>query len=239
MGPLIIVNWVLFLVVTAYALALFTYLIKTRIQFIKLGRKEEFDNNVKERLRKIWVYVFGQKKLFKDKKSGTIHVMFFYGFLLVQFGAIDLIWKGLKPGSHLPFGPAYPAFTFFQEIVALTILVAVVWAFHRRYIEKLVRLKRGWKSGLVLIFIGGLMLSTLLANGMNMIWQGHEATWSEPVASAIATDFQLFTGNWGGSRILRRMVGALTHFTNIPRLCAAIEACALNRRTCKCLFPPT
>ncbi|MEK5039981.1 (Fe-S)-binding protein [Sporosarcina sp. FSL K6-3457] len=189
MSPLLIANWILFLAVTAYGLALFTYLIKTRIQFIKLGRKDEFDNNVKERLQKIWVYVFGQKKLLKDKKSGVIHLMFFYGFLLVQFGAIDLIWKGLKPGSHLPFGSIYPAFTFFQEIVALTILVAVIWAFHRRYIEKLVRLKRGWKSGLVLIFIGGLMLSTLLANGMGMIWHGHEATWSEPVASAIATIF--------------------------------------------------
>jgi len=189
MHPLIIANWILFLAVVAYALALFTYLIKTRIQFIKLGRKEEFDNNISERLRKIWIYVFGQKKLLKDKKSGIIHVLFFYGFLLVQFGAIDLVWKGLKPGSHLPFGPLYPAFTFFQEIVAVTILVAVVWAFHRRYIEKLVRLKRGWKSGLVLIFIGGLMLSTLLANGMNMIWQGHETSWSEPIASAIATIF--------------------------------------------------
>jgi len=189
MHPLIIANWILFLAVVAYALALFTYLIKTRIQFIKLGRKEEFDNNISERLRKIWIYVFGQKKLLKDKKSGIIHVLFFYGFLLVQFGAIDLVWKGLKPGSHLPFGPLYPAFTFFQEIVAVTILVAVVWAFHRRYIEKLVRLKRGWKSGLVLIFIGGLMLSTLLANGMNMIWQGHETSWSEPIASTIASIF--------------------------------------------------
>ncbi|MHA6258960.1 4Fe-4S dicluster domain-containing protein [Sporosarcina sp. CAU 1771] len=189
MNPLLIANWVLFLGITAYALALFTYLIKTRTQFIRLGRKEDFDHNVKERLQKIWIYVFGQKKLLKDKKSGTIHVLFFYGFLLVQFGAIDLIWKGLKPGSHLPFGPVYGAFTFFQEIVALTILVAVVWAFHRRYVEKLVRLKRGWKSGLVLIFIGGLMLSTLLANGMNIIWQGHAATWTEPVASSIATIF--------------------------------------------------
>jgi len=189
MHPLLIANWILFLAVVAYALALFTHLIKTRIQFIKLGKKEEFDNNISERLRKIWVYVFGQKKLLKDKKSGAIHLMFFYGFLLVQFGAIDLVWKGLKPGSHLPFGPLYPAFTFFQEIVALTILVAVVWAFHRRYIEKLVRLKRGWKSGLVLIFIGGLMVSTLLANGMNMIWQGHAASWTEPIASAIAIIF--------------------------------------------------
>ncbi|MBO1911942.1 hypothetical protein J4G37_45020, partial [Microvirga sp. 3-52] len=134
MDPLLIANWILFLAVVAYALALFTHLIKTRIQFIKLGRKTEFDENVRERLRNIWIYVFGQKKLLKDKKSGIIHVLFFYGFLMVQFGAIDLIWKGLKPGSHLPFGPVYGFFTFFQEIVVFMILIAVVWAFHRRYV---------------------------------------------------------------------------------------------------------
>ena len=38
---------------------------------------------------------------------------------MVQFGAIDLIWKGLAPGSHLPLGGLYRVFTFFQEIVAL------------------------------------------------------------------------------------------------------------------------
>ena len=154
--------------------------------YIKLGKKVQFDSEVKERLRKIWVHVFGQKKLLKDKKSGVIHVMFFYGFILVQFGAIDFIIKGLVPGAHLPLGPLYPGFTFFQEIVTFMILVAVVWAFHRRYVEKLVRLKRGFKSGLVLIFIGGLMLSVLLGNGAGIVWHGHELTWTEPIASSLA-----------------------------------------------------
>ncbi len=189
MNGLLITNWVLFLVVLTYALTLFGYLIKTRTQFIRLGRKEEFDSNLRQRWEQIKVNVFGQKKLLKDKKSGAIHVMFFYGFILVQFGAIDLIWKGLKPGSHLPFGPVYPYFTFFQEIVVTVILVAVVWAFHRRYVEKLTRLKRGWKSGLVLIFIGGLMLSTLIANGANMVWHGAATSWTEPIASTLSLVF--------------------------------------------------
>ncbi|KUP04954.1 hypothetical protein Q73_14020 [Bacillus coahuilensis m2-6] len=186
---LLISNWILFLLVTAYAFSLFVYVVRTRMEYIKLGKKPEFDNNVKERMNKIWVNVFGQKKLLKDKKSGIIHVMFFYGFILVQFGAIDFIWKGLAPGSHLPLGPLYPAFTFFQEIVTLIILIAVVWAFYRRYVEKLVRLKRGFKSGLVLIFIGGLMLSVLVGNGMGLIWHGEELAWTEPIASGIAAAF--------------------------------------------------
>ncbi|MDQ0244905.1 Fe-S oxidoreductase [Bacillus fengqiuensis] len=186
MENLLWINAVLFIIVTAYAVSLFVYLIRTRMAYIKLGKKVEFDRKFKERFDKVWVNVFGQKKLLKDKKSGIIHVMFFYGFILVQFGAIDFIIKGLAPGYHLPLGPLYPAFTFFQEIVTLLILVAVVWAFHRRYIEKLVRLKRGFKSGLVLLFIGGLMLSVLFGNGMSMIWHHHGLSPSEPVASSIA-----------------------------------------------------
>src|SRR5690606_27902530 len=98
---------------------------------------------------------FGQKKLLKDKKMGAVHFAFFYGFILVQFGAIDFLLKGIIPEAHLPFGPLYPAFTFFQEIITLIVLIAVFVAFYRRYIEKLVRLKRGFKNSLVLIFIGG------------------------------------------------------------------------------------
>ncbi|GGF21600.1 hypothetical protein GCM10010954_20520 [Halobacillus andaensis] len=189
MNPLLIANWILFLGVTAYGLYLFVRVVRTRIAYIKLGRKFEFDGEIKDRLNRVWVNVFGQKKLLKDKKSGIIHVMFFYGFILVQFGAIDFIWKGLAPDSHLPLGPFYPGFTFFQEIVTLTIIVAVIWAFHRRYVEKLVRLKRGFKAGLVLLFIGGLMASVLIGNGMGIIWHGHEPTWTEPVASSIASAF--------------------------------------------------
>ncbi|ONK25007.1 hypothetical protein BLX87_02205 [Bacillus sp. VT-16-64] len=189
MDGLLLLNWLAFVFVTAYGVYLFVYVVRTRIQFIKLGKKEEFDRNVKERLKNIWTYVFGQKKLLKDKKSGIIHVMFFYGFILVQFGAIDFIWKGLAPGSHLPLGPLYPGFTFFQELVTLVILVAVGRGFYRRYIEKLVRLKRGFYAGLVLLFIGGLMASVLLGNGMALIWEGENLTWTEPVASGIAALF--------------------------------------------------
>ncbi|WP_342473129.1 heterodisulfide reductase-related iron-sulfur binding cluster [Metasolibacillus sp. FSL H7-0170] len=189
MSTLLIVNWIAFIAIVLYGVGLFAYLLKTRYEFIKLGKKEEFNQKMSDRISDIVEKVFGQSKLLKDKKMGIVHVLFFYGFLLVQLGAIDLIWKGLKPESHLPFGPLYPFFTFFQEIVALTILVAVVIAFYRRYVEKLVRLKRGLKNGLVLIFIGGLMVSTLIANGMGLIWHEHGLTGSEPVASAIAFIF--------------------------------------------------
>ncbi|WP_084268788.1 (Fe-S)-binding protein [Oceanobacillus damuensis] len=189
METFMVINWIAFLLITFYALYLFVKVVSTRIAYIRLGKKSEFDGEIKLRLQRVWKIVFGQSKLLKDKKSGTIHVMMFYGFLLVQFGAIDMFVKGLSPGNHLPFGMFYPGFVFFQELVTLMILVAVAWAFYRRYMEKLVRLKRGFKAGLVLIFIGTLMLSVLFGNGMSMLWHGHEVTWTEPVASLIAMAF--------------------------------------------------
>lgn len=186
MDTFLTINLIAFILVVLAALYLFIKAVMTRYSYIQLGQKKEFDLALKDRLRDVLVIVFGQSKLLKDKKSGAIHVMMFYGFILVQFGAIDMFIKGISPDSHLPFGPLYPAFTFFQEIVTLTILVAVVWAFYRRYIEKLVRLKRGWYAGLVLIFIGTLMLSVLFGNGMMQLWQGTGSAWTAPVASAIA-----------------------------------------------------
>ena len=96
MNPLLIANWFLFLVVTAYAVGLFAYLVKTRYEYIKLGKKVEFEDNCQRTYAKNMGQCIWQKKLLKDKKSGIIHVMFFYGFILVQFGAIDFIWKGLE-----------------------------------------------------------------------------------------------------------------------------------------------
>lgn len=189
METFLLINGLAFAAITLYGLYLFARVVATRVAYIRLGKKSEFDRQYKERFRRIGKIVFGQSKLLKDRKSGTIHVMMFYGFILVQFGAIDFIVRGISPGNHLPFGIFYPGFVFFQELVTLMILVAVGWAFYRRYMEKLVRLKRGFKAGLVLIFIGSLMVSVLVGNGMAQIWHGHEMTWTEPIASLIAGAF--------------------------------------------------
>lgn len=188
MNTFLLINWIAFLLVIGYAGYLFTSLVKSRYAAIKRGKKAEWTLTNKERLDAVLVNVFGQKKLLKDKKSGAIHVMMFYGFLLVQFGAIDFIWKGLAVGQrfpHVPLGPLYPIFTFFQEIVMLVILIAVVWGFYRRYVEKLVRLKRNFMAGLALIFIGGLMVAVLFGNGFFLVYENH-STLGEPVASSIA-----------------------------------------------------
>lgn len=189
MSVLQIVNLIAFLAVAGYAVYLFARVVYSRYTYVKLGRPVDWQADVRTRLNEVWVNVFGQKKLLKDKKSGIMHVVMFYGFIIIQFGAVDLFIKGLAPGYHLPV-PAYPVFTMIQEITVFAVLLATGYAFYRRFIEKLPRLKRGWKAGLVIWFLSGLMLSILLSAAFEHVWHpGHLAAWATPISSLIAAPF--------------------------------------------------
>lgn len=183
-----LVNLLLFLTVFAYAFTLFVNVVYRRYTYVKLGKPSDFEWNLRERLNGVLVNVFGQKKLLKDKKSGFMHVVMFYGFIIIQFGALDLFIKGLSPGNHLPV-PAYSSFLFLQEITTFLVLLATLYAYYRRYIEKLPRLKRGFKSGLVIIFLTSLMASILLSATFEKIAFEHRLDVHTPISSLLATPF--------------------------------------------------
>ncbi|RCX16975.1 Fe-S oxidoreductase [Fontibacillus phaseoli] len=178
----------LFLAVTGYGIYLFYRAVYHRFLYVKLGRRADFSWRSKGGWGEFMAQVFGQKKLLKDKKSGVMHIVVFYGFIILQFGAVDLIVKGLTEGVHLPL-PAYEVFGLLQEITVLLILIAMGYAAYRRYGEKLPRLKKGWKPSLVVFFIYSLMLSVLLSLGFERLWLGLESSALAPISSLIATVF--------------------------------------------------
>lgn len=179
------VNLLLFLAVTGYGVFLFYKAVYHRYLYMKLGQPADFKRRSEGRMSEFLSQVFGQKKLLKDPKSGIMHIVIFYGFVILQFGALDLIVKGLTSGGHLPL-PAYDVFGLLQEITVLLILVAMGYAAYRRYGEKLARLKKGWKPSIVIFFIFFLMLSVLLSLGFERQWLGTEPSGYAPISSAIA-----------------------------------------------------
>lgn len=184
-----LLNLIAFFLVLAYGLYLFAHLVYSRYLFIKLGKKPDLKDDFGTRLNLVLENVVFQKKLLKDKKSGAMHVVMFYGFIILQFGAIELIIKGLAKGFELPFGGAHKYFSLMQEITTFLILAAVAYAFYRRYVEKLKRLKRGFKAGLVLLFLSSLMASVLLSLGFEQIWLGVEPSGYTPISSLIHMAF--------------------------------------------------
>jgi Fe-S oxidoreductase len=184
MHTLYVIHISLFLLLTAASLSLFGRIIYTRYRYIRLGKKTEWEWN----FAGTWGYIFGQKKLLKDKKSGWMHVVMFYGFILIQFGAIDLFIKGLFPGNHLPV-PFYSGFLALQEITILFVFLATGYAYYRRYIEKLPRLKRSFRSGLVILFLTSLLFSIIWSSSFEKIWLQEDLTWSTPLSSLHAFFF--------------------------------------------------
>ncbi|MEH6947865.1 (Fe-S)-binding protein [Bacillus sp. JJ634] len=189
-----LLNLLVFLAVAGYAAYLFVNLVYTRYLFIKLGKKAEFEPNLKERINLILINGFGQSKLFKDKKSGLMHLVLFYTFFIIQIGLIELIIKGFIKGYEFPFGEGHKYFSLLQEWATFLMLLAVVYGFYRRYGEKLKRLqwKRDGKAAFVYIALCTLTLSILLTLGFEVIMLDHELNLAyAPFSGAIAL---LFSG---------------------------------------------
>jgi len=194
-----LINFIAFLGITGYAIYLFTNIVYSRVTFIKMGKPANLRKDTQKRVNEVLVNVFGQIKLFKDRKSGVMHLIMFYGFIILQFGAIELIIKGFFKGFEYPIGTAQKFFSVSQEITTFLVLLAVLYAFYRRYIEKLKRLKRGFKSGLVIIFLTTLVLSIFLSLSFEHIWLGQEGFLPyAPISSTIAGWFSGLSRGAGG-----------------------------------------
>ncbi|MCM3745804.1 (Fe-S)-binding protein [Paenibacillus pasadenensis] len=183
-----LIQLALFLAVTGFGIYLFYRAVYHRYLYLKLGRPADWPLSGKDRWPEFLAQVFGQTKLLKDPKSGIMHIVIFYGFVILQLGALDLIVKGLTGGGHLPI-PGYDLFSLVQEITVVLILLAMGYAAYRRYGEKLARLKRGLKPSIVLYFIFSLMFSVLFSLAFERIWLGMEFSWYAPISSLMAEAF--------------------------------------------------
>lgn len=180
-----ILHLTLFILIFGWVVYLFLRIVYLRYLYIRLGKPASFNWDLSSRLRSILIHVFGQKKLLTDRKSGWMHVIMFYGFIIIQMGALDLMMKGLFPGNHLPI-PAYPVFLWVQEVTTALVLLAAIYAFYRRYVEKLPRLKRDFQASWVIILLTLLMSSILLTAAFEKVAWDESISWFTPISSLLA-----------------------------------------------------
>ncbi|MBD8498647.1 (Fe-S)-binding protein [Paenibacillus arenosi] len=194
------VQLMLFLGVTGLGVYWFFKAVYHRYLYVQLGQPTDWSGRLKHNLREFMGQVFGQTKLMKDRKSGIMHLVVFYGFLILQLGAIDIIYKGLV-GHSLPI-PGFAYFELLQELTVASILIAMGYAVYRRYGEKLKRLKRGWKPSLVLFFIYSLMLSVLFTQAFARLREGLDPSWHAPISSLLAMPFEWLGISTGAATVL-------------------------------------
>ncbi len=108
----------------------FIYGFYRRYQLWMIGKPEKRTDQPKERLKLIWAYVFGQKRILREIYPGLMHLFIFYAFI-IPFIVIVIT----QVNFTLPPALAYPLSLLF-DLVGLCGLIGTVMAIYRRYGQK-------------------------------------------------------------------------------------------------------
>ena len=160
---------VVFLFILVLAAAVFSFSAQRLVRFLRLGHREDRLDAIPRRAWNLLRIGIAQSKILRDPVAGPMHALVFWGFVVLQLGAIELLVSGVVPSfsyaSLLP-APLHAFFLFSQELTALAVLAAVAFLLYRRLVVKPKRLQgdhvHGGDAILILSMIAALMVTLLL-----------------------------------------------------------------------------
>ena len=137
------------------------------------GRPEARLDQLLPRLREFLVQLFGQKKVLRDRRAGSMHALIFFGFLALFIGT-DII--AVEEDFTLPLmgedagkiiaGGFYQSYELILDTLGLIFVIGLTWATLRRYRVKEARLDNrrtdAWALAVMLFLgIGGFLIEGL------------------------------------------------------------------------------
>lgn len=164
-----LVQQILFIILIAFAIFLFSRKVKEIVGNIQFGHDEDLSDNKKDRWRNVLLLALGQKKMFRYPLVGVMHFVIYAGFIIINIEVLEIVLDGLF-GTHRMFANTLGGFyTFvidFFEILAIGVLLACVIFLIRRNILKLKRFINheldGWpRTDANLILITEIILMSL------------------------------------------------------------------------------
>ncbi|NQV06518.1 (Fe-S)-binding protein [bacterium] len=147
-----------------------------RLLWVRLrrGRSSGPFRDWAERTKGVVAFVGGQRRLFRFPAPGVAHCLLFWGFLFLFLTIVQALFEGLlafnDPEFVIPgigeFGPLALA----QDIAAVLVLGAVLYALYLRVIVKPERYEGSHQSQgvMVLLFILVIVVSLLIMNGIRI-----------------------------------------------------------------------
>ena len=153
-------------VILLVGLGIFAWETVSRLKWARVGREDIRWDGVRARIDRVMQNVFGQKKLRQRSWRGTMHVMFFYGFLVLQSVMLQVVGEGLFGLDFTIPLIGGPVLYLIQDVVSALVLVAIGMAVHQRYIKKNPHVKAHseFDAIIVLVGIGGLILTSFMTN---------------------------------------------------------------------------
>ncbi|MDP2035950.1 MAG: Fe-S oxidoreductase, partial [Ignavibacteria bacterium] len=143
------------------------------MSYVKLGQPENRFDNPGERIKNVLMIGLAQSKILREPVAGFIHVSIFWGFLLFLSAVIEAIIQGFYSAFSLHFlGPIFSLITLTQDFFGLFVILAVLWALYRRFVQKVKRLDvEGHKfdAAFILCMIMGVVISMFGQNAAHII----------------------------------------------------------------------
>jgi hypothetical protein len=170
------VGYVLMWFIAVSALVVFAFILRSRIELLLAGEADPRFSNLRQRVKDLIDFGFIQKRQPRYLWAGVIHIMIFWGFMVLGLRSLDLVSEGLgipifRPFMESPLGAFYNSLKDFFELI---VLVACVWAILRRAIIKPERYEGSHKTEayVVLGLISFLMVTDMLFEASGMLLTG-------------------------------------------------------------------
>ena len=156
--------WVLLFLILC-SLSIFTWSAWPKLQRLQ---KAEEANRTDQFLRRIFRTIsiaFGQTRLLKEPKSGWMHAVIFWGFLILLVRAGEFFFIGLFPNITSHFSAVNSLilpYLWIKDGVILMVTLAVIYALYRRLVVKPSQLTLSTEGLIILYLILIIVISDVL-----------------------------------------------------------------------------
>ncbi|MEC9350780.1 MAG: (Fe-S)-binding protein [Candidatus Thermoplasmatota archaeon] len=99
-GPLD--GWMLLLVIGGFSIGFFLYQVQLAIRLVMLGTSDDRFDSWGKRIMEVITGWLGQKRVLEDRVVGIMHVLMFWGFLMLSTDMFDLATANWFSGEVLP-----------------------------------------------------------------------------------------------------------------------------------------
>jgi Fe-S oxidoreductase/nitrate reductase gamma subunit len=168
-----------------------------RIKFWRIGRSEQRQDNLGDRIWLAVVEILSHRKILRDFFPGLMHLFIFWGFLVLALGTLIVALQA-NLGLQVLFGSFYLVFSLIMDLAGAVVIIGVSMAAYRRYIIKPDSLDNAKNDGFVLLLILIILITGFIVEGLRII--GTNDAWA--IWSPVGLTFALILNRMSADAIV-------------------------------------
>jgi len=179
--------WV-FVAVFVVGLLYFVNSIWGYYRLLKLAKPEDRFDRIGERIKRMLLFAFGQKRILSDASTGLMHAFIFWGFCVLAIRTISAFAEGFSAASMDWFinSTVGTVYLYTKDVFVILVTIMVVYAAVRRAFIRPKRVDPSLEAYLVLLLIFILMITDMSMDAATAVLGGKVAFTGRFLAGLVA-----------------------------------------------------